>query len=561
MLGSVQLGRLYHYIRGEATLKLYVFFNILSVLDTLASSFGQDVLDALLKTTRDTAGDVLSVELFSPQQPAILLGPGTRKKQRQALARLAFYSFLAVVYVSFHAAVIFVQAVCLNVAVNSRGNALLPLLVSSNFMELKSSVFKRYEAEQLFQISCSDSVERFVLSLHLLLIALQQSSMSWTDAWQFAGTIAVIWFFEVLVDFVKHSFITKFNRLSADLYGTFSGILAHDVVSARARFPTSLDPTHASARRLGLAAIPLTCVILRIATTNFLPTWLPRLATPGGALAAILGVAVLWAAKLLSTMVLLVYSAAIVKHQKAQLELAAARQARVAARAQAAGVVSDDELDEMDAPGEQGPSVPPPVIDLARAVSVGSSSVHRRQRSAAAGAVMPVAHAQLAQAASVGFFIGEASGSSRPASVRGDAATAVYFPASQPRPPSPEERVVQSNFPVADSHRLRSTSLPTKPRCEAASDASIEDGVARPIAEAAQGVDNSALLLTPASSIPHDVRRSPAKTHSMKVSAPALDASPEQADAPTPAQLESILMMGELSKVERYSLHGRPAPM
>ena len=192
-----------HYIRGEATLKLYVFFNILSVIDTLASSFGQDVVDALLKTTRDAAGDVFA-ENLAEERSVDPVEPGTIEKHRRALLQLTFYTVLAVGYVSFHAAIIFVQSVCLSVAVNSRGNALLPLLVSSNFMELKSSVFKRYEAEQLFQISCSDAVERFVLSLHLLLIALQQAPTSWEDAYHLAGTLAVVWIVEVVVDSVKH---------------------------------------------------------------------------------------------------------------------------------------------------------------------------------------------------------------------------------------------------------------------------------------------------------------------------------------------------------------------
>jgi hypothetical protein len=51
--------------------------------------------------------------------------------------------------------------VSLNVAVNSHNNVMLTLLVSNNFVELKSNVFKRFEPENLFVLSCSDMVERF----------------------------------------------------------------------------------------------------------------------------------------------------------------------------------------------------------------------------------------------------------------------------------------------------------------------------------------------------------------------------------------------------------------
>lgn len=43
----------------------------------------------------------------------------------------------------------------------------------------------------------------------------------------------VVFFAEVGVDWVKHSFLTKFNRLSSDIYGGFANILVHDLLSSR----------------------------------------------------------------------------------------------------------------------------------------------------------------------------------------------------------------------------------------------------------------------------------------------------------------------------------------
>ena len=50
---------------------------------------------------------------------------------------------------------LFFQVVTLNVAVNSHSNALLTLLISNQFVELKGSVFKKFEKENLFQIACN----------------------------------------------------------------------------------------------------------------------------------------------------------------------------------------------------------------------------------------------------------------------------------------------------------------------------------------------------------------------------------------------------------------------
>ena len=53
-----------------------------------------------------------------------------------------------------HTVVVLVQAVTLNVALNSHNKVLLTILVSNNFVELKGSVFKKFETNNLFQMSC-----------------------------------------------------------------------------------------------------------------------------------------------------------------------------------------------------------------------------------------------------------------------------------------------------------------------------------------------------------------------------------------------------------------------
>lgn len=54
-----------------------------------------------------------------------------------------------------HTLVLFYSLVSLNVAINSYDNALLTLLLSNQFVEIKGSVFKKFEKENLFQMSCA----------------------------------------------------------------------------------------------------------------------------------------------------------------------------------------------------------------------------------------------------------------------------------------------------------------------------------------------------------------------------------------------------------------------
>lgn len=55
IMSSLDPSRIYHSIRGQAVLKLYVIFNVLEVFDKLCCSVGSDILDALF--SKSTLGN------------------------------------------------------------------------------------------------------------------------------------------------------------------------------------------------------------------------------------------------------------------------------------------------------------------------------------------------------------------------------------------------------------------------------------------------------------------------------------------------------------------------
>ena len=284
--------RMYHSIRGQAAIKLYVIYNVLEVFDRLFSALGQDVLECLFsKETleRDEHG-------------------------RSKILRPMWMFLLALVYNVVHAAALFYQVVTLNVAVNSYSNALLTLLMSNQFVEIKGTVFKKFEKENLFQLTCADVVERFQLWLMLLIIALRNivevggltislnSAFSgpstptdtfspnatglpltsgfvipkaftlmpkWTG--EVLGPFLIVLGSEMLVDWFKHAYITKFNNVKPNIYGRFLDVLAKDYYSHAF---TDQNLT----KRLGLPVLPLSCLFIRACIQTyhmFLATHMP----------------------------------------------------------------------------------------------------------------------------------------------------------------------------------------------------------------------------------------------------------------------------------------------
>ncbi|THH30940.1 hypothetical protein EUX98_g3240 [Antrodiella citrinella] len=265
--------QIYHFIRGQDTIKLYVIFNALEIADRLCASIGQDIIDCLFSRS--------TLEVISH-----------RKVPTSHTLRPVLYFVLALIYTVSHTLVMVYQMISLNVAVNSYDHALLTLLVSNQFVEIKGSVFKKFEKDNLFQITCADIVERFTLFLMLVIVAfrnlieLNGAAFNWSEGftlpksfgwfrgdnvwWTISYPVLTVMVSEMLVDWLKHAFIAKFNHIRPSVYERYTDVLCRDLASGSAagrrgaRKHTYVDQSPLVARRLGFASLPLAVLAILI---------------------------------------------------------------------------------------------------------------------------------------------------------------------------------------------------------------------------------------------------------------------------------------------------------
>ncbi|KAL8286060.1 hypothetical protein RB597_002924 [Gaeumannomyces tritici] len=288
-LMRLDASRMYHFIRAQSAIKLYVIYNGLEVGDRLLSSLGQDIFECLFST------EVLARNHLGRSKVLVPFG----------------MFLLALIYNTCHAITLFYQVITLNVAVNSYNNALLTLLISNQFVEIKSAVFKRFEKENVFQLTCADIVERFQLWLMLLIIAMRNivevgfwtipgaisgggpdsddpsfkmplhspsvlpASFTALPAWLWSGEVLspflIVTGSETVVDWIKHAYINKFNNIKPNFYSRVLDILCKD-------YYTNAFVTPSLTRRLGLPLLPLSCLFIRASVQTyhmFLATHLP----------------------------------------------------------------------------------------------------------------------------------------------------------------------------------------------------------------------------------------------------------------------------------------------
>ncbi|KAK4187706.1 eukaryotic membrane protein family-domain-containing protein [Podospora australis] len=284
ILMNLDASRVYHFIRVQSAIKLYALHNLFEVGDRLLSALGQDVLECLF-----------SAETLS------------RNSSGRSKVMLPLGMFLgALVYNTLHSIVLFYQVLALNVAVNSYSNALLMLLLSNQFVEIKSTVFKRFEKENTFQLTCADIVERFQLWIMFIIIAMRNiveiggfsvpgagnedagpssfplhtssilpNSFTIIPSWLWSGEVLspfiVVIGSEMIVDWIKHAYVNKFNNIKPTFYSRILDILCKD-------YYTNAFVTPQLTRRLGLPLLPLSCLFIRASVqvyNMFLATHLP----------------------------------------------------------------------------------------------------------------------------------------------------------------------------------------------------------------------------------------------------------------------------------------------
>ncbi|CAH9134351.1 unnamed protein product [Cuscuta epithymum] len=190
-------------IRGQGTVKLYVVYNVLEIFDKLFQSFGGDVMQTLFTTAEG-------------------LATCSSENMQYWLRRFILDEIVAVTSSIIHSFILLVQAITLSTCIVAHNNALFALLVSNNFTEIKSNVFKRYSKDNVHNLVYADAVERFHISAFLLFV-LAQNILEAEGPWlqSFIYNALVVYICEMMIDIIKHSFVAKFNNIKPMAFSEF----------------------------------------------------------------------------------------------------------------------------------------------------------------------------------------------------------------------------------------------------------------------------------------------------------------------------------------------------
>ncbi|XP_008811935.1 protein POLLEN DEFECTIVE IN GUIDANCE 1-like isoform X2 [Phoenix dactylifera] len=238
-LQMTDISLIYHIIRGQGIVKLYVVYNVLEIFDKLCQSFGEDVLQVLFNSAEGLSNCLPDNMIFQ-------------------LMRFILDEAIAIIAFVVHSFILLAQAITLSTCIIGHNNALLALLVSNNFSEVKSSVFKRVSKENLHSLVYYDIIERFHITTYVLFV-LSQNILEAEGPWfeSFAIDALQVYVCETFIDTIKHSFLAKFNEIKPSAYSEFLEDLCKQTLNEKP-----------DERRKDLTFIPLApaSVVIRVLT-------------------------------------------------------------------------------------------------------------------------------------------------------------------------------------------------------------------------------------------------------------------------------------------------------
>ncbi|CAL8469052.1 g8593 [Coccomyxa elongata] len=198
-------GTIYFWLKDltQEFLKLHVVHGAVEIFDKISCAFVVDALEAL----SGTCGLYLSTS-----------------GRRWHLVQLGADMAVTLALVLFHSVVLICQFMTFSVAMNSkRSNAIIALLIASNFVEIKGTVFKRFDPSKLFVLVGQDVTERFHLLLSLLFVVVEEmdNSGSARPNPELLRRCAYIFGAEIVIDITKHAVLSKLNDIHPSVYQRF----------------------------------------------------------------------------------------------------------------------------------------------------------------------------------------------------------------------------------------------------------------------------------------------------------------------------------------------------
>jgi hypothetical protein len=245
------------FMAKESLLKIKYLATLVAVMDRLMSSYGTNILGSLF---------------WAVNQPPHKVKRG-----------YYWHFILSIIYIIIHSSIMLAYIAVMDVAMEGKNTALLTLLILIQFAEMKSAVLKDMAKDKLYAICYNDILERFQLSIVVVLLFFYNISKHHVDTfWDedlfkssewlrpLLFSLTIIYLSEVFVDWLKHTSIINFTDLGPHLYTELSYKLSKQLLDISTKSFLTDRTQNVATGELGMVPLPLCILAMKV-----IADWMP----------------------------------------------------------------------------------------------------------------------------------------------------------------------------------------------------------------------------------------------------------------------------------------------
>ncbi|EJW01979.1 hypothetical protein EDEG_00325 [Edhazardia aedis USNM 41457] len=185
---NINPAQIYHFIRVQSYMKVYVLSNFLELCDKLVATMISDILLYIKPEEKNNIKDV---------------------------KRYILGGILYLLLTLLHSLIQYVNLITLHVCANLQTTVLYALLITNNFAELRAAITKKYEQKAILLLFKMDLEKRFQSLIYLCLIYIYNYHENCDLKITFLiYPIIIIWFSKICVENIKHVFIARYNSIT-----------------------------------------------------------------------------------------------------------------------------------------------------------------------------------------------------------------------------------------------------------------------------------------------------------------------------------------------------------
>lgn len=175
LLSKISICKFYHFMRVQSLMKMYVVYNFLEVVEKLVITILHDF----------------------------------DKYNKKHFTMLKY--ILHAVFVYVHALILYAYFITLYVTINSNINTYYALLIGTNFVELRTVLFRKCTSEMLIANMDNDIVRRFYTIKYLILVCICSLADSHDKKYVFLKFVLCYYVSKMVVEWIKYVFIHRYN--------------------------------------------------------------------------------------------------------------------------------------------------------------------------------------------------------------------------------------------------------------------------------------------------------------------------------------------------------------